>query len=39
MQSLKDAKFGEAVVDRVNIMKSTLTPKGPIYEKIKEVKL
>jgi 2'-5' RNA ligase len=39
IKSIKDAKFGEAVVDRVHIMKSTLTPKGPIYEIIKEVKL
>lgn len=31
--------FGEMEVDRVLIMKSTLTLKGPVYEKIKEVKL
>jgi len=35
----KDQVFGELVVDHINIMKSTLTLKGPIYEKIKEVKL
>lgn len=35
----KNPKFGEVLIDHVNIMKSTLTPKGPIYEKIKEVKL
>lgn len=39
IKSVKDAKFGEALVDRISIMKSTLTPKGPIYEKVKEVKL
>lgn len=39
MESIKDPKFGEAIVDHIDIMKSTLTPKGPIYEKIKEVKL
>lgn len=35
----KDPKFGETIVDHINIMKSTLTPKGPIYEKVKEVKI
>lgn len=39
IRKIKDAKFGEAVVDRIHIMKSTLTPKGPIYEIFKEVKL
>lgn len=39
IESLKDVKFGEAWVDSISIMKSTLTPKGPIYERIKEVKL
>ncbi|MEE8638452.1 MAG: RNA 2',3'-cyclic phosphodiesterase [Candidatus Margulisiibacteriota bacterium] len=39
IKSIKDAKFGEVLVDRICIMKSTLTPKGPIYEKVKEVKL
>jgi 2'-5' RNA ligase len=37
--NIKEAKFGEALVDRIYIMKSTLTPTGPIYEKVKEVKL
>ena len=36
---LKDLKFGEAVIDHIYIMKSTLTPKGPIYEKNRGVKL
>jgi len=35
----KKAKFGEMIIDQIHIMKSTLTPKGPIYEIIKEVKL
>ena len=39
MESFKDAKLGEAWVDSISVMKSTLTPKGPVYEKIKEVKL
>ncbi len=39
MADFKDPKFGEAIIDHIDIMKSTLTPKGPIYERIKEVKL
>jgi 2'-5' RNA ligase len=39
MKESKDQVFGELVVDHINIMKSTLTPKGPIYEIVKEVKL
>lgn len=39
LEDYKDPKFGEAVVDHVDVMKSTLTPKGPIYEKIKELKI
>ncbi len=39
IQSLKDPKFGEAIVDHVYIMKSTLTPSGPIYEIINPVPL
>ena len=35
----KDPQFGEAEIDSVKIMKSTLTPTGPVYEMIKEVKL
>ncbi|HVN67489.1 MAG TPA: RNA 2',3'-cyclic phosphodiesterase [Candidatus Sulfotelmatobacter sp.] len=31
--------FGEAPVDSFQIMKSTLTPQGPVYEIIKEVRL
>jgi len=39
IQSQVNAEFGETLVDRVHIMKSTLTPKGPVYEKVKEVML
>ena len=39
IESNKNAEFGEALVDRIYIMKSTLTRAGPIYEKYKEVKL
>jgi len=39
IESFKNAKSGEAWVDSISVMKSILTPKGPIYEKIKEVKL
>ena len=33
------SEFGVAQIDKVFIIKSTLTPKGPVYEAIKEVKL
>lgn len=36
---IKDAGFGEVLVDRINVMKSTLAPNGPVYENLKEVKL
>lgn len=39
IDSKKNSKFGETVVGEVCIMKSTLTPKGPIYEVIEKVKL
>jgi 2'-5' RNA ligase len=32
LAEIKDLSFGETVVDDVNIMKSTLTQKGPTYE-------
>jgi len=35
----KDKEFGSTIVDHVNIMKSTLTTKGPIYEVIKKIDL
>ncbi len=39
INSVKDAKFGEALIDKIFIMKSTLTCSGPVYEIFKEVKL
>jgi 2'-5' RNA ligase len=39
MESIKDPKFGEALVDHIDIMKSTLTPKGPVYETVMSVML
>ncbi len=35
----KDRSFGNTVVDSVHLKKSVLTPKGPVYSTIKEVKL
>lgn len=32
LESFKDFEFGEMVVDSFKLKKSTLTPKGPIYE-------
>lgn len=37
MAEIQKTDFGEMVVDHIDIMKSTLSPKGPVYEKIKEV--
>ncbi len=39
IEKLKNEKFGEVIVDQISIMKSTLTPKGPIYEVVKKIKL
>lgn len=39
MDILKNKSFGEMAVKHISIMKSALSPKGPVYEKIKEVKL
>ena len=39
LNKAKDQKFGEEIVDHVNIMKSTLNPKGPIYEVVKRIPL
>lgn len=38
-KGLQDKSFGKTVVSSVDLMKSTLTPRGPIYTKIEEVKL
>ncbi len=35
----KDRSFGSTTVDSVHLKKSVLTPKGPVYSTIKEVKL
>ncbi|MDV0442803.1 RNA 2',3'-cyclic phosphodiesterase [Methanorbis rubei] len=37
--AVKDADFGSCTIDKVALKKSTLTPSGPIYETIAEVKL
>ena len=39
IKGLENEKFGETIVDRIYIMKSTLTKTGPIYEKVKEIML
>jgi len=39
MREIENVSFGEILVDQVNIMKSTLTPKGPIYEVYKSIRL
>jgi len=36
---LADVEIGRMVVDHVRIKKSTLTPKGPIYETLAEIEL
>ena len=30
----RDARFGSCIVDRIVLFKSTLTPKGPVYEEV-----
>lgn len=39
LKEFEKTEFGVCTVDKVNIKKSTLTPKGPVYEKIAETKL
>ncbi len=39
ISKIKNQKFGEMIIDKIHIMKSTLTPKGPVYEIYKEVTL
>lgn len=39
IDGFRAAYFGTALINSIAVMKSALTPKGPIYEKIKEVKL
>lgn len=38
IQEYEDYVFGRMVVDKVRLKKSTLTPRGPIYETLWEVK-
>ncbi|MCX5725834.1 MAG: RNA 2',3'-cyclic phosphodiesterase [Candidatus Saganbacteria bacterium] len=35
----KDSKFGETVVGEICVMKSALSPKGPIYEVVEKIRL
>ncbi len=37
LERVADTVFGTITIDRISLMKSTLTKKGPIYEKILEV--
>jgi len=37
--SLADVEIGEMMVDHIRIKKSTLTPKGPIYETLAHIEL
>jgi len=39
LRSLADRDFGEGTIDRVVLKKSTLTPRGPVYQDIAEVPL
>ncbi|MBC7084995.1 MAG: RNA 2',3'-cyclic phosphodiesterase [Methanomethylovorans sp.] len=39
LESLKDFEVGKMTVDTIKFKKSTLTPHGPIYETLHEVKL
>lgn len=39
IESNKNVNFGEFIVDKVSLVKSTLTKNGPIYENIYEIKL
>ena len=38
LMELSDVEIGEVLVDRIRLKKSTLTPKGPIYTTLKEVR-
>jgi len=39
LKELQNIKIGKMIVDKILIKKSVLTPKGPIYSDLKEVKL
>ena len=36
VREFRDLQFGSFTVDRVTLFKSTLTPKGPVYEPLRE---
>ncbi|MEM3555395.1 MAG: RNA 2',3'-cyclic phosphodiesterase [Candidatus Micrarchaeia archaeon] len=38
LEENSQSEFGECIVDRIILKKSTLTPEGPIYENVHEVK-
>ena len=38
INELRGVDIGEMMVDRIRLKKSTLTPRGPIYETLFEVK-
>ena len=38
IESIADMEFGEVVVDKIVLKRSVLTPSGPIYNDICEVK-
>lgn len=38
-EKYKDKSFGTFTVDKIKLMKSTLTPKGSVYETLKEFRL
>ncbi len=39
VKEFRDLHFGSFTVDKVTLFKSTLTPKGPIYEPLREFRL
>ncbi len=39
LEGMKNIKIGTQIVDRFFLVKSTLTPKGPVYEHVAEFKL
>jgi len=39
LEKMKNENFGKTMIDKVNIMKSTLSPKGPAYEVIRSIVL
>jgi 2'-5' RNA ligase len=39
LEELKDVELGTMQVDAIRLKKSTLTPEGPVYETLHEVRL